>query len=180
MENGLPVSMSSPHPHLAQVQQLFLENQPALRSYVLSIVRDFQMAQDVVQETFLTVTRKAADFDLATHFLAWACTIARFEALNALRRAQRPALSAETLELLSASESAVSPDYRSEWLRRCMGRLTPTLQKMLRLRYEDALKPGEISKLIGWTPNAICVATSRARTELRRCVETLQNQEATS
>jgi DNA-directed RNA polymerase specialized sigma24 family protein len=61
-----------------------------------------------------------------------------------------------------------------------MGRLTPTLQKMMRLRYEEALKPGEISKLIGWTPNAVCVATSRARTELRRCMESFHHREATS
>ena len=171
--------MSSPDSHLARVQQLFLEHQPALRCYVLSIVRDFALAQDVVQETFLAVSRKAADFDLSTHFLAWSCTIARFEALQALRRANRPALSEETLELLAASENAPAPDYRSEWLQRCMGRLTPTLQKMMRLRYEDALKPGEIAKLIGWTPNAVCVATSRARTEIRRCIETQQHQEAT-
>jgi RNA polymerase sigma-70 factor (ECF subfamily) len=174
--------MSAPDPqlHVARVQQLFLEHQPALRCYVLSIVRDFVLAQDVVQETFLAVTRKAASFDLSTQFLAWACTIARFEALNALRRANRPALSAETLELLAASEEAPGPDYRSDWLQRCMGRLTPTLQKMMRLRYEEALKPSEISKLIGWTPNAVCVATSRARTELRRCMESFHHREATS
>ena len=174
--------MSAPDPqlHVARVQQLFLEHQPALRCYVLSIVRDFVLAQDVVQETFLAVTRKAASFDLSTQFLAWACTIARFEALNALRRASRPALSAETLELLAASEEAPGPDYRSDWLQRCMGRLTPTLQKLMRLRYEEALKLGEISKLIGWTPNAVCVATSRARTELRRCMESFHHREATS
>ncbi len=171
------MALLPPQIHLARVQQLFLENQPALRSYVLSIVRDFTLTQDVVQETFLTVTRKAESFDLETHFLAWACAIARFEALTALRRANRPALSAETLELISVSEAAASPDYRTEWLSRCMQRLTPTLQRMLRLRYEDALKPAEIAKLIGWTPNAICVATSRARTELRRCMENSQHEE---
>ncbi len=166
--------------HLAQVQRLFLDHQSALRAYVLSIVRDFALAQDVVQETFLTVTRKAGEFDLATNFLAWACAIARFEALSALRRANRPALREETLELLSASEAAVAPDYRADWLSRCLARLTPTIQRMMRLRYEDALKPGEIAKLLGWTPNAVCVATSRARTELRRCIETFQQHEAQS
>lgn len=166
--------------HLAQVQRLFIDHQPALRSYVLSIVRDFVLAQDVVQETFLALTRKAAQFDLATNFLAWACSVARFEALAALRRANRPALSEETLELLLASEAAAAPDYRTDWLSRCLARLTPTVQKMLRLRYEDALKPGEIAKLIGWTPNAVCVATSRARMELRQCIETFRQQEAQS
>jgi RNA polymerase sigma-70 factor (ECF subfamily) len=174
--------MSSPDEqrHLSEVQQLFLEHQPALRSYVLSIVRDFALTQDVVQETFLAVTRKAGGFDLSTHFLAWACVIARFEALAAMRRLNRPVLGAETLELLSASEAAVPRDYRADWLGRCLGRLTPTIQRMMRLRYEDALKAGEVAKLIGWTPNAVCVATSRARTELRKCIEAFQQHEALS
>ncbi len=172
--------MNSPdiQKHLEQVQRLFIENQPALRSYALSIVRDFALAQDVVQETFLTVTRKAGQFQLSTSFLAWGCAITRFEALAALKRANRPALHSETLELLAASEAAVAPDYRTRWLSDCMARLTPAIQRMLRLRYEDALKPAEIAKLIGWTPNAICVATSRARQELRKCIETTQLNEA--
>ena len=178
----LPHSMNSPEEqkHVEQVQRLFIENQPALRSYALSIVRDFALAQDVVQETFLTVTRKAAQFELSTSFLSWGCAITRFEALAALRRANRPALRPETLELLAACEASVGPDYRSHWLSACMARLTPTIQRMLRLRYEDALKPAEIAKLIGWTPNAICVATSRARIELRKCIEMTQLNEAQS
>jgi RNA polymerase sigma-70 factor (ECF subfamily) len=166
--------------HLAQVQRLFLEHQPALRSYVLSIVRDFALVPDVVQETFLAVTRKAGEFDLTTHFLAWACAIARFESLAAMRRANRPALGEETLELLAASEASGRPDYRADWLNRCLARLTPTIQRMIRLRYEDALKPGEIATLIGWTPNAVCVATSRARKELRHCIASFQASETLS
>ncbi len=166
--------------HLAQVQRLFLEHQPPLRSYVLSIVRDFCLVPDVIQETFLTVTRKAEEFDLTTHFLAWACAIARFESLAALRRASRPALGEETLELLAATEAANPPDYRADWLNRCLARLTPTIQRMIRLRYEDALKPGEIANLIGWTPNAVCVATSRARKELRQCIAAFQANETHS
>jgi hypothetical protein len=37
--------------HLAQVLRLFLEHQPALRSYGLSIVRDTSLVPDVIQET---------------------------------------------------------------------------------------------------------------------------------
>lgn len=127
--------------HRAQVQRLFTDHQPALRSCVLSIVRDFALAQDVVQETFLAVTRKAGQFDLATNFLAWACAIARSEALAALRRANRPAIGEETLELLLASEAAAAPDYRADWLSRCLARLTPTVQKMLRLLSVPKVKP---------------------------------------
>ena len=161
-----------------RVQPLFVEHQQGLRGYVLSIVRDFVLAQDVMQEAFLVVTRKASQFDLNSNFVAWAATISRFCALHALRKANRPALGEETLALLAASEEAEPfPDYRTERLKECLSRLTPKIQYMLRLRYEEALKPAEIARIVGWTANAVCVATSRARAELRRCIQRSQPQE---
>ena len=164
----------SPQDHLTAVQQLFVEHQPGIRAYILSIVRDFTLAQDVLQETFLKVTRKAAHFQLGTNFMAWACTIARFESLSGLRRANKPSLELDTLETLAATEEPAQPEIRTDWLATCLKKLTPTVQKLLHLRYQDALKPAEIARLVNWTPNSVCVATSRARTELRKCIERLQ------
>jgi RNA polymerase sigma-70 factor, ECF subfamily len=48
--------------HVAAVQGLFLQYQPAIRGYILSMIPDFSLADDVMQETFLVVTRKAATF----------------------------------------------------------------------------------------------------------------------
>lgn len=166
----MPLS-DEPLDHQTRVQQLFIEHQQGLRAYVLTIVRDFVLAQDVMQDAFLVVTRKAHEFDLSTNFIAWAATIARFRALDALRQANKPCLGEETLALLAASDSATRPDYRSDWLARCLAKLTPTVQRLLRLRYEEAMKPAEIGRLVGWTANAVCVATSRARTDLRKCIE---------
>jgi RNA polymerase sigma-70 factor (ECF subfamily) len=164
----------SPPEHLTAVQQLFIEHQPGIRAYILSIVRDFSLAQDVLQETFLKITRKAANFQLGTNFMAWACTIARFESLTSLRKANKPGLESATLELLAATEETEPPEIRTDWLAACLKKLTPTVQRLLHLRYQDALKPAEIARLVNWTPNSVCVATSRARTELRKCIERLQ------
>jgi RNA polymerase sigma-70 factor (ECF subfamily) len=153
------------------VQKLFLENQAGLYGYVLSIVRDFSLAQDIVQDTFLIVTRKAAQFDPNTNFVAWVYTIARYEALASMRRLARPALAEETLQLLFAQQEPGPPEHIIAIVRSCMQKLTPNVQRMLSLRYEDALKPAEIARLLGWTSNAVSVAICRARLELRKCVK---------
>jgi RNA polymerase sigma-70 factor (ECF subfamily) len=153
------------------VQKLFLENQAGLYGYVLSIVRDFSLAQDIVQDTFLIVTRKAAQFDPNTNFVAWVYTIARYEALASMRRLARPALAEETLQLLLAQQEPGPPEHIIAIVRSCMKKLTPNVQRMLSLRYEDALKPAEIARLLGWTSNAVSVAICRARLELRKCVK---------
>jgi RNA polymerase sigma-70 factor (ECF subfamily) len=159
------------------VQRLFLENQAGLYGYVLSIVRNFSLAQDIVQDTFLIVTRKAAQFDPETNFVAWVYTIARYEALAVMRRLARPALAEETLQLLFAQQEPGTPEHIIAIVRSCMQKLTPNVQRMLSLRYEDALKPAEIARLLGWTSNAVSVAICRARVELRKCVKWSQQTE---
>jgi RNA polymerase sigma-70 factor (ECF subfamily) len=112
--------------------------------------------------------------------MAWACTIARFESLTCLRKTSKLGLESATLELIAATEEPETPEIRTDWLAACLKKLTPTVQRLLHLRYQDALKPAEIARLVNWTPNSVCVATSRARTELRKCIERFQasNQES--
>src|SRR5438874_10104885 len=80
--------MSSPATpeQTALVQGLFVQHLPALRGFLLSIVSDFSLVDDVVQEAFLVVTAKAGDFERGTNFRAWAWTIARYKALQALEK----------------------------------------------------------------------------------------------
>ncbi|MES2921079.1 MAG: sigma factor [Verrucomicrobiota bacterium] len=75
--------------HTTEVQGLFIKYQPVVRSYVLSMTPDFAMAVDVMQETFLVVSRKAASFVIGTSFPAWVKTIARFKTLEAIRASGR-------------------------------------------------------------------------------------------
>ncbi len=46
------------------------DTQRRLRAFVLSLAPDFSAADDVLQETFLVVTRKAAEFEPGTNFFA--------------------------------------------------------------------------------------------------------------
>src|SRR5580698_266775 len=60
-----------------RVQQLFVKHQLGLRAFILSLEPNFTDAEDLLQEVFLVITRKANDFREGTNFFAWACTIAR-------------------------------------------------------------------------------------------------------
>ena len=54
--------------HVREVQTLFIKRQPAIRAMAIALTGDFALAEDVVQETFLTVSEKAATFTLGTNF----------------------------------------------------------------------------------------------------------------
>ena len=61
--------MPPPDPHVLVVQQLFVRHQPKVRAFVQAFLADGGVADDVIQEVFLTVTLKAGDFREGTNFL---------------------------------------------------------------------------------------------------------------
>jgi RNA polymerase sigma-70 factor (ECF subfamily) len=155
------------------VQQLFVRHQQTVLGYVLSIEPNFADAQDIVQEVFLTVSRKAHTWSAGTDFLAWVCTVARYETLRFQRtRARRARLDEDVIELLHAAEVVDESEWqdRVDALRRCLGCLAPRAKELLWRRYHGAQMPVEIAAAIGWTVNAVRVGLTRARNALRECM----------
>jgi len=161
--------------HTLQVQQLFVRHQQAVLGYLLSIEPNLADAQDILQEVFLTVSRKARTWTAETDFLAWVSTVARYEALHFQRTRARRAgrLDEDVIELLHATEVMDGSEWqdRVEALRRCLNRLAPRARDLIWRRYHGAQMPQEIAAGVGWTVNAVRVALTRARRMLRECME---------
>jgi len=157
------------------VQQLFVRHQQAVLGYVLSIEPNVADAEDIVQEVFLAVSRKAKTWSAGTDFFAWVCTVARYEALLFRRtRARRTGrLDEDVIELLHAGESVNESQWQSrvDALRRCLDRLAPRVRELIWRRYHGAQMPQQIAVGIGWNVNSVRVALTRARGVLRECME---------
>lgn len=154
-----------------RVQGLFVRHQGVVKAFILSLQPGFADAEDVLQETFLVVTRRAGDFEEGTNFVAWACAIARLKLLEARRRASRPVLSEAAMVALceDVPEEAFS-DERLGALRECVGRLAPKARELVWLRYHGELGSAEIAAKTGWKDGAVRVALTKARGFLRQCV----------
>jgi RNA polymerase sigma-70 factor (ECF subfamily) len=156
------------------VQRLFIEHAPEVRGFVVALLPDLCLAEDVVQETFITAIKRAAVFDSTRNFLPWACGIARnkiFELGRSAPRQWQP-LSEKVIEALSAEMPPVEEeDSRLQHLDDCMAELAPQARRIVELCYSQARKPGEIARELGWRPESIYVALSRARVALRDCVQ---------
>lgn len=162
--------------HTAAVQGLFLKYQPMVRTYILSIVPNFALAEDILQETFLVVSRKASSFTLGSSFPAWVKTIARFKALEFARRefGRKTVLSDEVLDALDSDPhpyaNPAETDERIAILRACIDELAPQARRAIEYRYRGDHQPPQIARLMGCTVNSINVTLSRARVFLRNCV----------
>lgn len=160
-------------PRIAAVQQLFVRHQSAVRAFAIALTGDFAAADDVVQETFLTVTAKAADFEPDTNFVAWACAIARLKVLEHRRAAKR--FSPAVVESLAASipVAEIGPDLGQErlpLLLECLKHLPPRARELIRLRYFLERGPSEIATALGRSVGGVNTALLKARDALRDCM----------
>lgn len=157
------------------VQTLYVRHQPAILAYVLSMEPGFSDAQDIVQEVFLTLTRKAQTWTPGTNFMAWACTVARYHTLHFQRtRSRRVArLDEDVVELLHPATSFDEAAFqrRLAALQACMAKLAPRSHQLVMLRYHHGQMPEKIAETVGWSVNAVRVALSRARQALRECLD---------
>src|SRR3954470_23841389 len=130
-----------------RVQQLFVKHQLAVRAFILSLEPNFTDAEDLLQEVFLVITRKASQFEEGTNFFAWACTIARYKLLESIRRRSRAQdLSEEVVEALCAVEPVEHfEDDRLTALQSCLDQLAPKAKQMMYLRYYGEHSPAEIA-----------------------------------
>jgi RNA polymerase sigma-70 factor, ECF subfamily len=163
---------NTPSGPVAGVQGLFLTHIDVVRGFIRALVRDRHLADDVLQETFLTVTRKADQFEPGTNFPRWACAIARLKVLEALRKQKGSLvfLSEEAIEALASSEEPTG-NPRADLLEACIADLPPAMKRSVELRYQGDHKPAEIARIVGWSAESVYVALSRARSLLRDCIE---------
>ena len=160
----------------ARYVALITEHQPAIYAYILTMCPDRTTAKDILQETNLVLWKKAAEFDLATSFKAWAFRIAYFQTLAHLKREKRKSwmiLDDDLIDTVAEEAPARLDDVeeRHSALRGCLGKLPANDLKILTAYYEERLKLEDIADRLGRSQGALKQVLFRVRRSLRRCIE---------
>ena len=156
-----------------QIQLLFVRHEALIRAFITSLVPQLADADDVLQETFLTVTRKADSFIQGSNFLAWVFTIARLKVLEQHRKNRRTTDLSESA-VLALIQSAPSPEHletQAEALRRCIERLSPKARDILWRRYTGRQSSEMMAEALGMTALAIRMVLTKSRSLLRDCMQ---------
>ena len=150
--------------------------QPGLWAYIFSLLPDPVAAQDVLQETNLTLWRKANEFQAGTNFLAWACQVGYFHVLSHRRRVRRDRLifDEEVFAYLAERQAdrAAELGDRLAALRGCLEKLPPTSRRLLEERYAPGGSVKELAETDGRSVAALSQVLYRIREKLLACIET--------
>jgi RNA polymerase sigma-70 factor, ECF subfamily len=135
------------------MQVLFARHQVRVYRFVLRLVRDQSVAEELVGEVFLDVWRQAARFEARSTASTWLLAIARYKALSALRRRTDQELDddkAATIEDPGDSpEVSVLKKNKGEVLRQCLTALTPEHREIIDLVYYHEKSVEEVAQIVG-------------------------------
>jgi RNA polymerase sigma-70 factor (ECF subfamily) len=152
------------------MRALFARHHVRVFRFVARLVRDHQLAEDVVSEVFLEVWRHAAAFESRSAASTWLLSIARFKALSSLRRRGDAQLDEVTAAAIPDSaddpEVTVRKKERGEILRDCLTRLSPDHREIVDLVYYQGMAIREVAAIVGIPESTVKTRMFHARKQL--------------
>src|SRR5713226_536421 len=156
---------------LEAFEALFRQFQGEVYGWIVRIVRDRGIAEDLTVETFWRIHRAHARFNPEGNFGAWARRIATNAALDHVKNARREVALPEDLSQGAPPDPAVRRDTR-ERIARAFGQLPARLQVAATLALVEEEPYDEIAAALGISVGAVKSRVFRAvrllREKLRR------------
>ena len=172
--NPHPIDDASPE-RTERFVALYSEYYPRLQYFLMALLPTSSDAAEVLQETSLVLWKKFDTFEVGTNFYAWACRIARYQAMKHYENKNRGAqlFDTHTLELLAADamEDNDRQQVPIDELETCLEQLPESDRNLIRRRYEPGASVNRIAAEIGLSANMLSKSLGRIRRLLLNCVE---------
>jgi RNA polymerase sigma-70 factor (ECF subfamily) len=175
-----PAPTSDPHRALVP---LLMQHERQIFAYIYTLVPNRHDAQDLLQETCLTIYDKFAEFTPGTDFMAWAMRIAWWKVRAARQKFARSKVvfNDEVMEAISHTAVTMveetSPMQAA--LAQCLTKLNDRDRRMILTRYERGSGVERAAMISGRSLQAAYKALMRIKQVLHDCVlNTMAKEEA--
>ena len=152
------------------MQVLFARHHVRVYRFVLRLVGNQSVAEDLISEVFLDIWRQADRFEGRSAVSTWMLAIARFKALSALRKKPEEALDEETAAAIEDPEDnpevAMQKKDKSQVLRKCLEALSPEHREIIDLVYYHEKSVEEVAEIVGIPENTVKTRMFYARKKL--------------
>lgn len=149
---------------------LYCRHNVRVYRFILRMVRDATMAEDLASQVFVDVWRTAGQFEGRSRVSTWVLSIARFKALTALRQRRHENIDQE--EMLEIADDADTPEASldrsttSAILRACVAKLSPAHREIINLVYYHEKSVEEVGTIIGIPQSTVKTRMFYARKQL--------------
>ena len=152
----------------------------ALFAYAVARTGDSHLAEDLVQETFLSAMKAQDGFRGESSLRTWLVSILRRKVIDNYRRRSREQLLAEsslqarldeTCSTHSTADARLNSEEFSAVFDQCMKKLSPATIRAFVLRVMDDLEPAEVCRTLGISAANLAVRLHRARFALKECLQ---------
>jgi RNA polymerase sigma-70 factor (ECF subfamily) len=155
-----------------QFAERVVRNQHRVFGYIVSLVPNRADAEEMFQQTCLTLWENWERYDATLEFVPWACGFAHNHVRNFYRKAQnsQAPLDPEVLEMLAERSCELrQEDDRLTALRDCLAKLSADNRHVVEGYYAGKTVE-ELAVRRAATPNAIYKLLHRLRVALHDCV----------
>jgi RNA polymerase sigma-70 factor (ECF subfamily) len=135
------------------LRALCARHQVRLYRFLVRMVRDERLAEELLADVFLDVWRHAAEFEARATVSTWLLAIGRYKALTALRR--RTDVSLDDKMACAIPDSGDDPEVllqkkdTGEVLRKCVAALSPAQGQIIDLVYYHEKTISEVAQIVG-------------------------------
>jgi RNA polymerase sigma-70 factor (ECF subfamily) len=162
----------------AAFERLYQATRAKLYGVVLRILRRADLADEVIQETYLKVWNSAGQFDPAVASpITWMVAIARNRAIDLVRKKSEISIEEEpeVLEVAADNPHPLAKREMTEELKRllaCMGGLDEERRRLVLLAYYSGWSRDELAAKFEKPVNTIKTWLRRALADIRECLGT--------
>ncbi|HTP93966.1 MAG TPA: sigma-70 family RNA polymerase sigma factor [Xanthobacteraceae bacterium] len=132
---------------------LFERHRVRVYRFLLRMVRNEAVAEDLNSDVFLDVWRQAATFEGRSAVSTWILSIARFKALSVLQRRREVELDEEQADTIEDHaddpEVALAKKDTAEVLRQCLAKLSAEHREIVNLVYYQHKSVLEVAGIVG-------------------------------
>jgi RNA polymerase sigma-70 factor (ECF subfamily) len=168
------------HGDAVALERLLVRYQPHLYRFGLRMCGNVEDADDVVQESLMSMARSLRDFRGDSSVSSWLYTIARRFCMRKRRRRKFAPAREESLDVPGTevgrhlADSAPNPEETATSrelataLTRAIDALDPPRREVLVLRDVEGLSAAEVAKILGTSVDAVKSRLHRARVAIRQ------------
>ena len=156
--------------HRRQSSTLVGRHQVRLFRFLMRLVRDEGMAEELSNEVFMEVWRNAARYEGRSQVGTWLLSIARNRAISRLRKRREASWdedkAAELADDADTPEVTTQKLDKASALKRCLDALSTDHREIVDLVYYQEMSVGEVAQIVGIPENTVKTRLFYARKKL--------------